>query len=131
MTCHIRGAEKGDLDACQLADKTRQEFSAPPFSHPPAARLIPSALTPQPHPPPILNPNPKPVGIRCGRVLGRGRSAQRAPPDTRPPNPHATLEATQGQTLSQSPTDATRFWWGVWELTEETIDLPLGWPQDG
>ena len=23
----------------------------------------------------------------------------------------ATLEATQGQIVSQSPTDATRFWW--------------------
>ena len=29
----------------------------------------------------------------------------------------ATLEATQGQILSQSPTDASRFWWhlyGIW-----------------
>jgi len=35
----------------------------------------------------------------------------------------ATLEATQGQILSQSPTDAVAF---VWELTKETIVLPLG-----
>ena len=41
----------------------------------------------------------------------------------------ATLETTQGQILSQSPTDATRFWWH--ELTEETIDLPLGCLQGG
>jgi len=26
----------------------------------------------------------------------------------------ATLEATQGQILSQSPTDATRFWWHMY-----------------
>ena len=25
-----------------------------------------------------------------------------------------TLEATQGQILSQSPTDATRFWWRLY-----------------
>ena len=29
------------------------------------------------------------------------------------PGSRATLEATQGQILSQSPTDATRFWWRV------------------
>ena len=28
--------------------------------------------------------------------------------------PPATLEATQGQILSQSPTDATRFWWHLY-----------------
>jgi len=38
------------------------------------------------------------------------------------------LEVTQGQILSQSPTDATRFWW---ELTKETIDLHLGCIQGG
>jgi len=27
-----------------------------------------------------------------------------------------TLEATQGQIVSQSPTDATRFWWHLWEI---------------
>jgi len=27
---------------------------------------------------------------------------------------HPTLEATQGQILSQSPTDATRFWWHLY-----------------
>ena len=35
-----------------------------------------------------------------------------------PPLPHSdwrpTLEATQGQILSQSPTDATRFWWHLY-----------------
>ena len=31
------------------------------------------------------------------------------PLQARPP-----LEATQGQTLSQSPTDATRFWWHLY-----------------
>ena len=29
-----------------------------------------------------------------------------------PPRP--TLEVTQGQILSQSPTDATRFWWHLY-----------------
>ena len=27
---------------------------------------------------------------------------------------HATLEETQGQIFSQSPTDATRFWWNLY-----------------
>ena len=36
------------------------------------------------------------------------------------------LEVTQGQILSQSPTDATRLWWHVWELTKATINFPLG-----
>ena len=49
----------------------------------------------------------------------------------------STLEATQGQISSQSPTDATSkrcylfevaF---VWELTKETIHLPLGCLQGG
>jgi len=29
-------------------------------------------------------------------------------------SPWATLEATQGQILSQSHTDATRFWWHLY-----------------
>jgi len=44
----------------------------------------------------------------------------------------AALEATQGQIPSQSPTDAASG--GVafeWELTEETIFLPLGCLQGG
>ena len=28
--------------------------------------------------------------------------------------PHGTLEVTQGQILTQSPTDATRFWWHLY-----------------
>jgi len=36
----------------------------------------------------------------------------------------STLEVTQGQILSQSPTDEEVAF--VWELTKETIDLPLG-----
>jgi len=28
--------------------------------------------------------------------------------------PQTTLEATQGQILNQSPTDATRFWWHLY-----------------
>ena len=31
-----------------------------------------------------------------------------------PPSPNATLEATQKQILSPSPTDATRFWWHLY-----------------
>ena len=29
-------------------------------------------------------------------------------------NDYTTLEATQGQSLSQFPTDATRFWWHLY-----------------
>ena len=43
----------------------------------------------------------------------------------------ATLDATHGKILSQSPTDATRFWWHLYVLTEETMDLPLGCLQGG
>ena len=38
----------------------------------------------------------------------------------------STLEATQGQILSQSPKYYLREVVFVWELTKETIDLPLG-----
>jgi len=33
---------------------------------------------------------------------------------TRPSRVAPTLEVTQGQILSQSPTDATRFWWHLY-----------------
>ena len=49
-----------------------------------------------------------------------------------PDDLQATLEATQWQILCQSPTDAT---FGEvafeWELTKETINLPLGCLQGG
>ena len=41
---------------------------------------------------------------------------------------YSTLEASQGQILSQSPTDAIEF---VWKLSKETIILPLGCLQGG
>ena len=41
-----------------------------------------------------------------------------------------TLEIAQGQILSQSHTDAIRFWWHL-QLTKETINLPLGRLQGG
>ena len=43
----------------------------------------------------------------------------------------ATLEATQGQISSQFPTNATFEAAFVWELTKETIVLPMGCIQGG
>ena len=46
--------------------------------------------------------------------------------------PYPALQAIQGHFLSQSPTDATSGEVAFeWELTKETIDLPLGCLQGG
>jgi len=37
----------------------------------------------------------------------------------------ATLEATQGQIVSQSPTDATRFWWHLYGKICPQLDSRL------
>jgi len=68
------------------------------------------------------------LGPYCTRALGSPK--WRASP-RRARARSATLEATQGQILSQAPTDATRFWWHLWKLTKETIVLPLGCLQGG
>ena len=48
--------------------------------------------------------------------------------------PKAALEATQGQILSQSPTDATRFWWhlyGSWRKKPSICPWVASWAGQG
>ena len=58
--------------------------------------------------------------VLCGEA-GAGKShaarmlcAALASAADAPPELGAALEATQGKILSQSPTDATRFWWHLY-----------------
>ena len=84
--------------------------------------------------PNAANPTPWPICLDSNRVdelstrqcppcdMTSDRASHRARLALPP-----TLEVTQGQISSQSPTDATRFWWHfLRELTKETINLPLG-----
>ena len=76
----------------------------------------------------LFVPNGVESGKRAGEDLEEAEGGGEGAVVRKKSKANATLEVTQGQILSHSPTDAIAF---VWELTKETIVLPLGCLQGG
>ena len=105
----------GDLRSRAFSRSDEAEFSAGEDGWE-AEEAVTGKKRPKPQFPPLYNDSEEDrkqaIILRLSNLINcfrhRGWASSRSP--------LTTLEATQGQILSQSPTDATRFWWHLYGI---------------